>query len=265
MDVTDIVRSYYDAAVEKEWRRIDNRPEFLITSRYMSRHIRPGDRVLDIGGGPGRYSLWLADRGCEVTLLDLSSGNVRFAREKAAELGLSIEAVAGDAREADRLVEGEFDRVLLMGPLYHLLEEGDRVRAVESALRLLKPGGLFFASFITMNAGMIYGLRDDPPIVTSEYELEFNAALIAGQSYAGPAFTQAFFIAQSEILPFMSRFPLKKLSLFGQESVLAPCEPNVMSQPPEVVNAWLDMAEPLAEREELLSWSEHLMYVGRKL
>jgi len=37
-----------------------------------------------------------------------------------------------------------------------------------------------------------------------------------------------------------------------------------MGQPEPIVTAWLDMAEKLAEREDLLSWAEHLMYVGRK-
>jgi len=38
-----------------------------------------------------------------------------------------------------------------------------------------------------------------------------------------------------------------------------------MEQPPEVKKAMLDLAEKLCEKEEYLSWSEHLMYVGRKI
>lgn len=54
------------------------------------------------------------------------------------------------------------------------------------------------------------------------------------------------------------------LLFYGQESITSPCESNIMSQSLEVVAAWLDMSEKLCERKELLSWSEHLMYVGRK-
>jgi len=63
----------------------------------------------------------------------------------------------------------------------------------------------------------------------------------------------------------MNRFPLEKLHLFGQESVLAPNVHTFMEQPPEVKKAMLDLAEKLCEKEEYLSWSEHLMYVGRKV
>lgn len=264
MDVTETVRSFYDASVEVEWGRIDNRPEFLLTCRYISRYARPGNRVLDIGGGPGRYSLWLARQGCEVTLLDLSSGNVRFAQNKAAAQNLSLKAVVGDARTADQTVAGQFDCVLLMGPLYHLLEENDRMKAVQASLRLLKPGGVLFVSFISVFSGMIYAMKFDPAIILDESEDEFYKTVLEQRSFAGQAFTQAFFIQQREVMPFMAQFPLQKLHFFGQEGITSPCESNLMQQSQPIVEAWLDMAEKLAEREDLLSWAEHLMYVGRK-
>jgi len=265
-DTIKIIRDYYDGEVEGEWNRIAGRPEFLLTCRMLDRYIKPGDQVLDIGGGPGRYSLYLAEKGSDVTLFDLSPENVRFAKERAGECGLSIDAIAGDAREADALAEGPFDHVLLMGPMYHLLEEVDRVRAAEASLNLLKPGGLLYVSFISMFAGIIYGMKYAPEIIASKEpcEIEFMECVVGRKSYAGDAFTKAFFIDQGEILPFMAQFPLQKLHLFGQEGVLSPCEGNIMAQPPQIVEAWLDYSERLWEREDLLSWSEHLMYVGRK-
>ena len=263
-EVTEIVRTYYDAGVETVWARIEIRPEFLITCRYIERYVKAGDRVLDIGGGPGRYSLWLAGKGCDMTLLDLSPENVRFAQQKAAERGLPLTALTGDARRADEAAAGLFDCVLLMGPLYHLLAKSERVAAVKASLRLLKPGGVFFASFINMFAGMIYAMKLRPELILAEAEQVFYEAVLAKRSFAGEAFTQAFFIDQREVLPFMAQFPLEKLHFFGQEGITSPCEGNIMGQPEPIVTAWLDMAEKLAEREDLLSWAEHLMYVGRK-
>lgn len=264
MDSTEIVKRYYDATVATEWERIDNRPEFLLTCRYLNHYIRPGDKVLDIGGGPGRYSFHLAEQGCDVTLLDLSPENVRFAREKSAECGIPLTAVTGDARKADKVVTGLFDCVLLMGPMYHLLAEADREQAVRASLRLLKPGGVLFVSFINLFAGMIYAMKFGPELILDESEESYFRCMLRDESYAGPAFTEAFFISQKDVLPFMARFPLKPLHLFGQESILSPCESGIFAQSKEAVNAWLDMAEQLAEREDLLSWAEHFMYVGRK-
>lgn len=262
----DEVRAFYNQNPAFEYARIGDRPEFLLTVRFMERYIRPEWRVLDVGGGPGRYAHHLARRGCRVTLMDLAEENVRFALARAEELDLPLEGIAGDAREADRLLGGPFDAVLLMGPMYHLLEEADRARAVESCLKLLRPGGLLFVSFISMSGGLIYMLRDNPDVILSPdpIEVAFRRALAEDLSYAGPAFTQAFFARPADIAPFMARFPLEKLHLFGQEGILSPCEAGILSKPPQVVEAWLDLAEHLAEREDLLTWSEHLMYIGRK-
>lgn len=258
------VKDFYNNAVQSEWSRIDNRPEFLLTCRMLDRYIKPDNKVLDIGGGPGRYSMYLAKKGCDVTLFDLSPENTKFAAERAAEQGLLIKTITGDAREADKLASGQYDHILLMGPMYHLLEEKDRVITVKAALNLLKPGGIIFVSFINLFAGMIYFMKEAPAGIILDSETLYLTCVTGQKTYTGNAFTKAVFMEQNEILPFMGQFPLEKLHLFGQESITPPCEGNIMSQPQNIIDSWLDICEKLWEREELLSWSEHLMYVGRK-
>jgi len=262
---TKTIREHYDANVLGEWNRIAGRPEFLLTCRMLDRYIKSGDKVLDIGGGPGRYSFYFAEKNCDVTLFDLSPENIKFAIEQSAEQNISVKTICGDARIADKMINNQFDHVLLMGPMYHLLEETDRITAVNAALNLLKTGGIIFVSFIHMGGGLIFLSRECPELMILPDEERFLTPLVEGKSYGGAAFTQAFFINQNEILPFMEQFPLEKLHLFGQESILAPNEHNIMNQPPEVVAGWLELAEKMWEKEEYLSWSEHLMYVGRKL
>lgn len=264
METEKIIRDFYNEDVQKEWNRIAGRPEFLLTCRFIERYIKPGDAVLDIGGGPGRYSLYLANKGCDVTLFDLSNANIEFAKERALEQGLNIKAMTGNAITVDELVDSLFDNILLMGPMYHLLNEEERIRTVNACINLLKPGGHIFISFINLTAGMIYAMKCEPSIILDQSETEFYATVLADKSYSGKAFTQAFFINQKEVLPFMEQFPLEKLHFFGQEGITAPCEGNIMSQSVEVINSWLDISEKICEREEFLSWAEHLMYVGRK-
>jgi 2-polyprenyl-3-methyl-5-hydroxy-6-metoxy-1,4-benzoquinol methylase len=233
----------------------------------LDRYIKPGHPVIDIGRGPGRYSLYLAKKGCHVTLFDLSAENTKFAGIEATRQGLTIQTITGDAREANILVKEQFNHVLLMGPMYHLLDETDRIKTVNAALKLLIPGGVIFISFVSMMGGIIYGMKDAPQILASDdpFEMSFTENFIAKKSTGGMAFTKAYFIEQSEILPFMTQFSLKKLHFFGQEGIMSPCEKNIMSQPKEIVDLWLDLCEKTCEREELLSWSEHLMYVGQKI
>ena len=65
----------------------------------LNRYIMPNDKVLDIGGGHGRYFLYLAEKGCNVTLFDLSPENIKFAEERSMEYGYKIKTITGDARE----------------------------------------------------------------------------------------------------------------------------------------------------------------------
>ena len=264
---TKIIKDFYDKTVTDEWERIADTPEFFLTCRMLDRYIKQNDTVLDIGGGPGRYSFYLAKKGCDVTLLDLSTENIKFVNEHSIQQNLSVKTVCGNAVEADKVVKGQFNHVLLMGPLYHLFDEEQRIAAINKALSLLKPNGIFFASFINMIAGIIYTMKADPGRIdkTESNKHVYLNNLYARKSFVGEAFTRVFFIEQSEILPFMRRFPLEKLHLFGQQGIMLPYEDSIMTQSKAVVDSWLDMCERLWEREEFFSWSTNLMYVGKLL
>lgn len=72
--------------------------------------LGPGSRVLDVGCGPGRHALALADRGIEVVGVDISQRFVDLAVEQAAALGLPATFVRLDAR--DLPFEAEFDAAI---------------------------------------------------------------------------------------------------------------------------------------------------------
>jgi ubiquinone/menaquinone biosynthesis C-methylase UbiE len=267
METDEIVRNYYNSTTQDEWERLERHPfEFLITTHYLDRYIKPGDTVLDIGGGPGRYSMYLAGKGCSVTLFDLAEENVAFARRKAAELRLNINAVRGDAREADRLVSTQFDHVLLMGPMYHLLEEADCAAAITAALKLLNSGGVIFVSFISLNAGFIYFLKDAPLGVFDESEQEYIYCYLNNTTFCGDAFTKVCMVAPRDILPLMGRFKLQKLHLFSQESITTLGDRNILAlNNRRLLDRWTELACAVCERDEYLSYAEHLMYIGRKI
>ena len=92
---TDAIRTYYNADPRKEWDRLMKKypHEKYITVHVMDRYIQPGCSILDIGGGPGHYSIHYARQGHPVTLLDLSDENVRFAKRKAGQYGVRITAL----------------------------------------------------------------------------------------------------------------------------------------------------------------------------
>lgn len=123
-----------------------SRVEFFTTMRYIEKYLTKDMRILDIGAGAGEYSLALAQRGFHVNALEFAQPNIHAFQAKINDL--PIDLVEGDARNLSLYADQSFDMVLLMGPLYHLHECSDRQKALNEALRVLKPGGHMMVAFI---------------------------------------------------------------------------------------------------------------------
>lgn len=138
--------------------------EFIRTRQILLRHLPAVPAtVADIGGGPGRYALWLAGLGYHVRHRDPVPLHVdQLLRDAGSLPGGSpeVEAAVGDARQLD-LADESVDAVLLLGPLYHLEWREDRVRALAEARRVVRPGGPVFVAAISRWAPRLHGLLVD--------------------------------------------------------------------------------------------------------
>ena len=155
-----ILEHYGEDAVERDRLEKYARLEFFRTKEIISRHLpKRRQLILDIGGGPGQYSLWLAKLGHSVRLVDpvplhVEQANAAF---KAANCETMASATVGDARDLE-FEDESAGAVLLLGPLYHLVRRADRVKALREAHRTLKPGCLLFAAMISRFASAFDGL-----------------------------------------------------------------------------------------------------------
>lgn len=123
------------------------RVEFLTTVRYIEKYLKDGDKLLDIGAGAGEYSLYFAEKGHEVSVLELSDNNIASFRRKI-KAHHKIDLRQGNAVDLSCYDENSFDIVLLFGPLYHLHNEVDRQKCISEAKRVCKADGKIFFAFI---------------------------------------------------------------------------------------------------------------------
>jgi ubiquinone/menaquinone biosynthesis C-methylase UbiE len=261
------VEKYYDENVQTEWDRlgIHHRAEFDNTMRALGEFLPPAPaRLIDIGGGPGRYAISLARQGYRVTLVDLSSGNLKLAKKKAREAKVKLEAVAhANALDLSAFPEGSFEAALLLGPLYHLHELEERRAALEQAHRLLKPGGMVFASFITRFASFrdaaVHGYTyvEDNPAYSEKL-------LATGIHDNGDGFADAYFARPEEVVPLGESAGFTTLRLMGCEGLLVGHEDYVNSLTGAARQVWLDFNYRFAQEPSLLGASDHLLYIGRK-
>jgi SAM-dependent methyltransferase len=168
------VRAYYERGEEDTRLSAGHgRLEWARTWELLERHLPPAPAVVvDVGGGPGAYAVPLALAGYSVHLVDAMPLHVEQARRAAlAACAPVASAVVGDARSL-AAADGCADAVLLLGPLYHLLEESERAAALAEARRVLRPGGVLVAVAISRFASLYDGLwqgwaADHPGIVES--------------------------------------------------------------------------------------------------
>lgn len=154
------IAAYYGEGREAERLRGWGRLEFVRTKALLARHLPAAPAVvLDVGGGPGAYALWLAEEGYRVHLLDPIELHVTQAQEASGrQTGAPLQSArVGDAR-ALPLADATVDAVLALGPLYHLPDAEDRRMALDEARRVLRPGGVLAAAGISRFAPTIDGL-----------------------------------------------------------------------------------------------------------
>ncbi|MDT0342672.1 class I SAM-dependent methyltransferase [Streptomyces litchfieldiae] len=146
------VMAFYESTITEADRlsvSADGVLEMLRTQELLRRRLPPAPaRVLDVGGGPGAHARWLVEDGYAVHLVDPVPRHIEQARQVP---GCTVEL--GDARELTA-ADASFDVVLVLGPLYHLLDAADRHRALTEAYRVLRPGGLLAAAGINRYASL---------------------------------------------------------------------------------------------------------------
>jgi SAM-dependent methyltransferase len=188
------LRGHYETGAERD--RLDTPlgvVEFARTKEILGRHLPPPPATIaDVGGGPGRYAVWLAGRGYRVHHRDLIQLHVQQAIAAAGSAGVEIDARVADARRLD-LPDDVVDVVLLLGPLYHLTGRPDRVRALTEARRVTRSGGVVFAAAISRWAARLHGVAVErvyerfPAALTELGEVERSGILppLSADSFSG--------------------------------------------------------------------------------
>jgi SAM-dependent methyltransferase len=180
------VRTHYDAYAEKEWQRWDKSPvdqvKFEVHLHYLRQYIRPGDRVLEIGAGPGRFTRELAQIASvpgrvRIVVADISPVQLELNRRNAAEMGFAAAVerwVECDICDLEpHFQEAEFDAVVCYGgPLSYVFDQAGR--AIRQLGRVTRRGGALLFGVMSLWGTVHHFL---PAIY--EIDLDLNRTIIA--------------------------------------------------------------------------------------
>lgn len=234
--------------------------EFLTTIRYIEKYLQPGMRVLEIGAGTGRYSHYFARNGYKVDAVELVESNIeQFTRNTQA--GENVRIYRGNAVDLSRFQDNSYDIVLLLGPMYHLFTQEDKLKALSEAIRVTKKNGVVFVAYCGNDATILQfcflrGMLKDERYRSLVDPVTFKAA-------SDPA--ELFELhRKEEIESLRSNFAVTPLHYVAADGFA-----NYMRQPlaemdEELYNKYLQYHFATCERQDMVGYSNHILDIFRK-
>lgn len=210
-------------------------------------------RILDVGGATGIHSEWLAADGHQVTLIDPVVSQVEVARRVG-----TFDARVGDARSLP-FDDGEFDAILLFGPLYHLYSREDRIGALREARRAVRPDGVVMSAGISRVAVVVYRMIHN---VWSDDD-DLLSVMKQGKPRRIDGFPAAHFHTCDELESELREAGLDRVLSEGIEGFGEGVE-VLEGRDESVTEAMLVLAERLAAVPGAKDTSNHLMAWGRR-
>ena len=276
------VKDFYNESAEKEFIRTHKDAyhllEFQTTEHFYKKYLKKGMKILDAGGGPGRYTIDLAKRGYHMTLLDISDKELELAKRKIKQyrVGKFVDSVDLGSITELPYKDNSFDMVLCVGgPLSHLRTEAGRKKAIKELVRVAKPGAPIFISVMARPAVLNLCVKDFKKYIKSyaykneqEFWNETKILTHLGDDNWWCSCSYAHFFWPSELKDLVLK-TAKNTKLLHQVSLEwlgqnTHAEFNEIAKNKRQYKSWLDLHYSICEHPDMLSLSAHIMIVIQK-
>ena len=234
--------------------------EFITTTTYIDKYLKPGDRILEIGPGTGTYSLYYAGDGFRVDAVELVQSNIDVMKSKITT-DMDINVIQGNALDLSIYPDNTFDMTLSLGPLYHLFKPEEVKKAIDEAIRVTKPGGKIFFAFILFDltmltwgfqSGNIYENRGAGMRVSEDLAPNNDENLIFNMRYF------------SEVKEIMDAFNLKKLHYVATDGIGRVIKDTINDMTDDEYRLYTKYHLSICEREDLIGYSGHILAITEK-
>ncbi len=234
--------------------------EFLTTIRYVERYLKPGMKILEIGAASGRYSHFFARAGYTVDAVELIPRNIELFRENT-EPDENVTIRQGNATDLSFLSDNTYDVTLLLGPMYHLFTDDERMRALSEAVRVTKSGGIMAASYCMNESTVIQYLFGKHNL-----KAELERGLVDRETFKCDSTPEDVFVLwrREEIDRLVNRLPAKRLHFVGTDMYTKYHPEMVDSLDDFEFEQYLKYHFYICERADMVGISNHTLDILRK-
>ncbi len=259
--ISDILDRYY-SQYDEEGRLLTRHGhvEYITTMHYIHRYLRPGMRILEIGAGTGRYSHALAREGYRVDAVELVQHNID--QFHAATLpGENVTIVQGNACDLHAFPDGQYDLVLLLGPMYHLYTEPEKLNALSEAIRVARPGGIVFAAYCMADSSILSHCFIRGMVTDCIQKGMLDPETFITHSDPSDLFELH---RKEDIEALRSHFSVTPLHLLATDGYANHMRDALATMPEEHYALYLKYHLATCERQDLIGLSHHTLDVFRK-
>ena len=261
MEAQDCLTQFYSGHDEDaRLRSRHGMVEFLTTMRYVEKYWKPGDRILEIGAGTGRYAHALARKGRAVDAVELLEDHIEVFRQNTLP-GEPVSVRQGNALDLSGFGDDIYDITLLLGPMYHLYTAEEQRRALTEALRVTKPGGVLFAAYCGNDATVLQCCFGREFLKDPRYR-----ALTDMDTFRLSSTPEEIFALhrKEDIDALMDGLPVERLHFVGTDMATGYMADAVEQMDGELYELYLRYHFAVCERPDLVGASNHFLDVARK-
>lgn len=229
--------------------------EFETTMHHLRRFLKPGMQLLDIGAGTGRYTSALMAEGYDVKAVELVKRNIQvfLDREPTADV------VQGDARNMPFIPTASADVTLLLGPLYHLIGDEEKLKALTEAKRVTKPDGLIFVAYLMNEYSILSYCFDEDRIggllEKGVVDREFHIKAEADELYD--------YVRIDDINRLDAAAGLERMTIFSPDGAADYMRTRLNRMSDETFSLFIEYQKIVSERSDLIGAGSHVVDVVR--
>lgn len=261
MERMEALTNYYET--HQEDARLTSRHgmvEFLTTVRYIEKYLKPGMRILEIGAGTGRYSHYFAQKGYEVDAVELLECNIEVFKANT-KAGEKVTVQQGDAVDLCRVDSERYDITLLLGPMYHLYQEEEKLSAIREALRVTKKHGIVFAAYCNSDMTVYQFGFQKGGFKSGEQNHLVNFETFQLSSTPKEVFA---LYRKEDIDRLMENFRVERLHYVGTDMLTHFMEETIDEMDAESFALYLNYHFCICERGDMVGATNHILDVFRK-